>query len=80
VYKDPIRAAHALNKLRLRSGATTLAKVELKAKGVSVPPLGSLTLPLRVQVQRDQGTCFEASFGLTGVIRNDAGQFKGKAE
>ena len=37
------------------------------------PPL---PLPLRVQVQIDNGTCFEAGFEQDGIRRNEPGRFQ----
>jgi hypothetical protein len=78
-YKDPLRDPDGVDKITLKAGAATKAKVQvsMKGSGVPLPALGSLGLPLQAQVQGEQGTCWEASFGPAGVIRNDASAFKG---
>ena len=42
-----------------------------------LPPL-PIPLPLIVQLQRVNGSCFEADYGADGVVRNDpaTGRFK----
>jgi hypothetical protein len=81
-YKDALGDPDGVDKITLKAGAATKAKVQVKAKGVNapLPALGNLSLPLRAQVQGEQGGCWEASFGSTGVVRNDADQFMGKAD
>jgi len=44
---------------------------------VVTPPL---TFPLRVQLQVSGGACVEATYSAAGVLRNEPGWFKGRAE
>lgn len=54
----------------------------VKGKGdlLSLPPL-PLPVPLRVQLQGENGVCFEAYYDAAGVLANDAatGKFKARA-
>jgi hypothetical protein len=81
-YKDKARTPSGLLKVVLKAGATGRAKVIVKGKGVALPDLAPpFALPVMVQLQR-QGSneCWEATYDGGGVIKNQAGLFKGKAE
>lgn len=43
-------------------------------------PAPPLVLPLRVQLHVQGGACFEAGYSAGGVIDNEPGRFKGRAE
>jgi hypothetical protein len=45
-----------------------------------VPPLASLTLPLRVQFQGSNGKCWQADFSLQGLLQNDGEKLKAKSD
>jgi hypothetical protein len=65
----------------LKSSDQDNAKVVVKGKGAALPdpPLGSLSLPLTVQLINDQtGTCFEASYDTADVVRDDVQKFKAR--
>jgi hypothetical protein len=81
-YKDTDLTPHGLLKAIVKSGAAGKAKMVVKGKGTALPDLTPpLTLPLVVQLQRQtSGDCWEATYAEAGVIRNQEGQFKGKAE
>jgi hypothetical protein len=76
-YRNPARTPHGISKVVIRAGDAGRAKIVLEGKGARLPPLPilPLALPLRVQLQADDATCFEAVFGNTGVARNDAATF-----
>jgi cysteine-rich repeat protein len=78
---DPAGSAGGLEKILLKSGAQDKAKALIKGGGANLPdpPLGSLTLPVTVQLfNRDTGVCLEGAFDTAGVVKNDARQFKAK--
>lgn len=69
-----------LRKLVLKSGAQGKAKVLVTAKGDQlVLPTLPMTLPLRAQVQAENGQCWESEFHADGVSKNDAKHFRAKA-
>jgi len=55
--------------------------VQLKGKGPNLPTLPlPLALPATVQLQSENGTCFEGVFSSAGQQLNDVTQLKGKAD
>ena len=69
-----------LRKVVLKSGAQGKAKVLVTAKGDQlVLPTLPMTLPLRAQVQAENGQCWESEFDARGVSKNDAKHFRAKA-
>jgi len=79
-YKDSQRTPNGVDKVVLKAGLSAKAKVQLKGKGPNLPPLPlPLTLPATVQLQSENGTCFEGVFTAAGQQINDSLQFKGKA-
>lgn len=80
-YKDADRTPNGVDKIVLKAGLSAKAKVQLKGKGPNLPALPlPLTLPAIVQLQSENGTCFEGVFSASGQQLNDATQFKGKAD
>jgi hypothetical protein len=80
-YKDAQRTPDGVDKVVLKAGLSGKAKVQLNGKGDNLPVLPlPLTLPARVQLQSENGTCFEGSFSTVGQQINNATQFKGKAD
>jgi hypothetical protein len=77
-YGDP--KSDALRKVVLKSGREGKAKVVVTAKGrdLAIPAL-PVSLPLRAQLQADNGQCWESQFVQLGVSKNDAKLFRGKA-
>lgn len=64
-YRNPDRAAGAVQILDLREGAKeNLARLAIRGRGplLGMPSLGTLTLPLGVQLQSSDGACWEASY------------------
>jgi hypothetical protein len=63
----------------LKAGLSAKSKVQLKGKGPNLPALPlPLPLPATVQLQSENGTCFEGVFTAPNVQINDTLQFKGK--
>lgn len=80
-YKDAQRTPNGVDKVVLKAGLSSKAKVQLKGKGDNLPALPlPLTLPATVQLQSENGTCFEGVFSSSGQQINDGAQFKGKAD
>lgn len=80
-YSDKERTPDGVLKVSLKAGDQLKGKADLKAKGENIPPMPSLPLqlPVTAQLQSSTGTCWEASFDATGVIKNTPEQFKGRA-
>jgi hypothetical protein len=79
-YKDSLRTPNGVDKILLKAGLSAKAKVQLKGKGANLPPLPlPLPLPARVQLQSENGTCFQGLFTAPNAQINDGLQFKGKA-
>ena len=80
-YSDRTRASGGLQTMLLKPGEAGRAKIIVKAKGenlaVSEPPQ-ALPVPLRVQVQAEDGLCWEASF--TTPLSNDGATFRAKGD
>jgi hypothetical protein len=80
-YKDPERTPNGVDKVVLKAGLVGKAKTQIKGKGPNLPALPlPLTLPATVQLQSENGTCFEGVFTTAGQQINDTLQFKGKAQ
>jgi hypothetical protein len=71
--------------LTLTPGAPGKAKIEFKAKGAALTrrpfglPAPPLPLPLTVQLQSENGNCWEASYALSGVKKNAGEDFEAKS-
>lgn len=81
-YKDSGGSADGIQKIILKPSATGTTKVLVKGKGNNLPDatLGSLTFPVTAQVINDETSlCFEATYAVGNVIKNDATQFKAKS-
>jgi hypothetical protein len=82
-YKDKAGTASGVQKIVLKGSTENKAKALVKGKGGGLPDvtLGSLPLPLTTQlVNTDNSVCFEGTYGSGDVIKNDATQFKAKAQ
>jgi hypothetical protein len=73
-YRDK-SARDGLVKVKLRPGTQTSIRVIGRGDRVAPPPL-PLTLPLVVQLQNDDGTCWEATYAT--ALANGDGAFKAK--
>jgi hypothetical protein len=80
-YRDKEATPQGVLTMKLKAGVAGKAKVLVKGKGESLALPGMpLALPLRVQVQRAGGQCWEAVYSGTGVVKSDATRFVGKAD
>ena len=70
VYEDATASPHGVKRLMLEAGRITLKGTGAR---LALPPL-PLALPLRVQLERKGGGCWEATYGA--AIRNDARRFE----
>jgi DNA-binding beta-propeller fold protein YncE len=79
-YKDVRRSPDGVSRAKLQSGGAGGARVLVRARGENVKtPALPLALPVRAQMQRaGSALCWEAVYGT--ALRNDAGQFVGKAD
>ena len=63
----------------MSAGTAGKASIGVKAKGTSLaPPAPPLGLPLRVQLQVEDGACFETQHDAASTTRNVAGSFKAR--
>ena len=82
-FKDPTGAPDGAQKAVLKSGAAGKAKALVKGKGSELPDslIPALPLPVTARLVNDENsTCFEVVFDSGDVIKNDAKQFKAKAQ
>jgi hypothetical protein len=82
-YADRDGTPQGIVRVVLKAGVGGTARVRVKGKGLEVrmPELGALTLPLRVQLEREHaapGQCWEATYSVP--LRNDATQFKARSD
>ena len=80
-YRDPQRSPDGLQTILLKAGADGKAKIVVRGKGVAMPDLDALASPLTVQLRRNgSSVCWGATYSFPPAIRNDAAQFKDKAD
>ncbi len=80
-YKDKERTPDGIDKLLLKAGLAGKAKALVKGKADNLPALPlPLSLPAVVQLQSESGGCWESTFSAAGQLKNDATEFKGKAD
>ena len=80
-YKDRDGLPDDLDGITIRAGGAGAAKLTLKGKGdnVPLPPLGpTLVLPLKAQLQSENGQCFEGTFSTPLV--NTTLDFRAKSD
>jgi len=81
VYKDALLTPLGLQKLLLKSGGDGKALALAAGKGANLPAFGQpLPLPLRVQLQAKNGSCWDATYSAAGLKRNDAAQFSATSD
>lgn len=81
-YKDPSGTSNGVQKVLLKPGTSNNAKALVKGKGVNLPDptLGTLATPITAQlINNETSLCFEGTYGVGDVIKNDAAQLKAKA-
>jgi hypothetical protein len=78
VYDNRDVAPDGVLKMSVSPGAERRSKAQLNARGSFLTlPAAPLPLPLRVQLQMENGTCLETRYQSDGVSRNDSsGQFR----
>jgi cysteine-rich repeat protein len=85
-FKSSTGQADGIVNLTMKPGVAGKSKIILKAKGLGLTerpfglPTPSLPLPLTVQLQSENGQCWEASYQRSGVKKNAGETFDGKAE
>ncbi|MEO6030191.1 MAG: choice-of-anchor Q domain-containing protein, partial [Candidatus Binatia bacterium] len=79
-YKDPDPAPNGLSTVVLKSGNDGKAKILVDAKGPALTlPTLPLALPLRVQLQAADGSCWEARYVRETTTKNTPQQLSAKA-
>ncbi len=80
-YSDGQRIVFGIGSIKLKAGVAGKASVLVKGQGGwLVPPSLPLGLPLRVQLIRAGGACWEAVYSSAHASRNDTGRFQGKSD
>jgi hypothetical protein len=80
-YTDKNAASGGLRRLTVKSSKKGEANLNAQARGAGLQfPALPLQLPVRVQLQRQGGDCWEATYSGAHASKNDEYQFKGKAD
>jgi photosystem II stability/assembly factor-like uncharacterized protein len=91
-YKNAKRTADGIDAITLKAGASTKAQSTVVLKGLTfdtsglfpTTPKQPLSLPLRVQLQAENGHCWEAIYSIAtknvAATGTKAGQFSAKAD
>jgi hypothetical protein len=76
LYRDAERTPDGIDTMILRAGAAGRAMIVVKGRGSNLAmPTLPLDAPLRVQLQMENGQCWEATYSATGVRRNSPRSF-----
>lgn len=78
-FNDDMAMSDGVTKITLTSSDAGNSKISVKGKGLSLPmpTLGSLSVPITVQLQRsDSSQCFESVFDLNDVMSNSSEKLK----
>ena len=80
VYRDDDGSVAGITKIILDPGRRGTSSITVSGGGplLNVPP-PPLELPVTVQLQQDDGRCWEARYEPAGVTKNVAGLFRGAA-
>jgi cysteine-rich repeat protein len=79
-YRDPELSPDGLHGILLKAASAGRSRVLLTGKGSALGlPTLPLPLPLRAQLQAENGRCWEGRYFDVGVQRNDGKAFKAKA-
>jgi hypothetical protein len=74
-YVDKVGSPDGVTKVRLLTGTSGTAKIVLKGKGASLPPLQlPYATPVTVQLQASNGECWSAAYASPTI--STAAQFK----
>ena len=78
-YRDRLLLPDGLKLVTLKSGDVGAARALVKGKGpaLDVPAL-PVAVPLTAQLVNSDGDCWQATYGASGVVRNDPTQFNGR--
>jgi hypothetical protein len=80
-YVDASGSVDGVTKVALKAGTGGKSTAMLKAKGARLTlPALPLPLPTRVQLQANNGTCFDTTFSSAGAATNTADRFVGKSD
>jgi hypothetical protein len=81
-YVDKDLTPDGLQRVDLKEGLLDgKAKILVLGKGDDLPmPALPLPLPLRAQLHAGNGRCWEAAYSAAGVKKNEAAEFKAKAD
>jgi hypothetical protein len=85
-FKNKEGNADGITSLILTPGAAGRAKAQLKGKGTGLTgrpfglPAPPLPLPLTVQLQSENGQCWEANYSAAGVKKNEGEKFDARAD
>jgi len=81
-YADQGASADGIAKVILKAGDAGKAKVLVKGRGLDLPdPVLPFDLPVTVRLMNSEsGVCFEASYETPQIRKNEAGQFKARAQ
>ncbi len=81
-YQDRYATPDGVTKAVLKAGTAGKAKVSVDGKGANLllPNLATLNLPLRVQLQSENGQCWEATYSSGGVSQSDGEHFKARSD
>ena len=79
-YANRYATPDGLTRIDLRPGPSGKSRVVVRGKGPSLrlPPF-PLTLPVLVQLQSENGECWEAEYGASGIRKNDSQKLMGKS-
>ncbi len=80
-YLDKNLTQDGVQKIIVKASVIDKAKVIFKGKGTGLPDITPmLTLPVKVQmVNSDSGVCWEASYDVPDIKKNESGKFKAVA-
>ena len=79
LYRNRGGSPDGLVKIAIEPGSDGKAEIVLRGKGPDLPlPALPLAVPLRIQMQSENGDCFESYFDADGVRANDARRFVAK--
>ena len=77
-YKDKLKTADGVMKVKLRAGVPGKGKAIVKAKGPNLPPLPlPMTGPVIAQLQNSEGGCWGATYDAL-IKKNNVKIFKAR--
>ena len=80
-YRDRDGTPDGLERLELRPGPDGKARIEARAGGAALGlPALPASVPLRVQLRNDAGTCWESTYSADGVRRSDERRFRARSD